>query len=750
MALDMLSMALSQGYTDETVLGGGALKGKNCVVSNIEEVADGVNVTFQWTLDNGTVQTETVLLPKGTQGEAGVDGKSAYEIWLEAGNTGSEEDFLNSLKGEDGFSPIITENADNTDDVYKLDIETKDGILTTPNLKGQGGEVTGSAYLATGSIDMENETVTFDQTFEEIKTAYLEGKAILAEMLVEGEAKYIFNPLYVLGDAIAFEWINSSAKLGVQINLMEDNSTALSVTSLEGGGSGESYDDTEIRELVNGKQDATIFIDATMSTVKDSWDNYLLDVDEEYRYSKVQDMLVDGKTVVLRVKVDNVLVELPCVSYESYTNATLTFAAPYYNSSTEEKGLYIAFCASTVGWKLGIKVVKEASSTDMSPFIIKSVYTEDSDGFTVDTRTTTPALWADWYPAFEAGRPVYWDLHKNSIDSNTDVIRLYPHSHGVYYEATGTKECQFIGIGGYPGYDSRNDTTKYYYIGWFRSGSAPASNYKFVKRYKIDEIPKGGTTGQVLAKKSNTNGDVEWINLPSQEDTLVVTGEYSEDDNGEWTVSNVNKTFTEIDTALDNGQNVILKIYPEGTTENPYLLYPAMHYKGMGVAFSMMVTDTDQISGLSVMIMTDGSIMASRNAYEFGKFTRIKTIEIPIDRIHKDYTGDTSTKVGLTKVNDYMKRLSFYIEETFFTENNIDTSNLLNIYLQASGQQGGALMTTNPYGTSDIFSPGRSGIAGTGGVRYIPFNLNVFGLNGNSGDSSTEFTVTSCKIRYEE
>ena len=130
--------------------------------------------------------------------------------------------------------------------------------------------------------------------------------------------------------------------------------------------------------------------------------------------------------------------------------------------------------------------------------------------------------------------------------------------------------------------------------------------------------------------------------------------------------------------------------------------------------------------------------------------TRIKTIEIPSDRIHKDYSGNTSKKVALTKVNDYMKRLSFCIEETFFTENNIDTSNLLNIYLRASGQQGGVLMTTNPYCTSDIFSSGRPGINGTGGVRYVQFDLNVFGLNGNSGDSSTEFTVTGCKIRYEE
>ena len=100
----------------------------------------------------------------GDKGEDGADGKSAYDIWLEQGNVGSEQDFLDSLKGEkgdkgadgtmsfddltdeqkeslkgaDGFSPIITENPNNTDEVYKLDIETVDGIFTTPNLKGDG------------------------------------------------------------------------------------------------------------------------------------------------------------------------------------------------------------------------------------------------------------------------------------------------------------------------------------------------------------------------------------------------------------------------------------------------------------------------------------------------------------------------------------------------------------------------------------------------------------------------------------
>lgn len=39
----------------------------------------------------------------GQDGKTGVDGKSVYQVWLENGNTGTEQDFLNSLKGEQGI-----------------------------------------------------------------------------------------------------------------------------------------------------------------------------------------------------------------------------------------------------------------------------------------------------------------------------------------------------------------------------------------------------------------------------------------------------------------------------------------------------------------------------------------------------------------------------------------------------------------------------------------------------------------------
>ena len=261
----------------------------------------------------------------------GAEGKSAYQTWLDLGNEGTEQDFIDSLGG--------------------------------------GGS---SLYVVTGSLDIENEdnSVILNQTFEEIKTAYDEGKTIIADILVAGEAQYIFNLLYVLEDAIAFEWINSAAKTGGQINLMNDNTVTFAMTSLEG----------------------------------------------------------------------------------------------------------------------------------------------------------------------------------------SDAI-----------------------------------------------------------------------------------------------DTLVITGNYAVDEDN-WVVSNIDKTFAEIDEAITNNQDVVLKIYPEGDTTNPYILHPAMHYANMGTAFSLTVSDEGQISGLSVMITADNQVMASRNVYDFNKLNE----NIPIIENGKEVVQHKITKNrSITELESY-------------------------------------------------------------------------------------------------
>ena len=49
----------------------------------------------------------------------GQNGKSAYELWLEAGNTGTREDFLNSLKGTNGNPGLPGKDA-STEGAYEM------------------------------------------------------------------------------------------------------------------------------------------------------------------------------------------------------------------------------------------------------------------------------------------------------------------------------------------------------------------------------------------------------------------------------------------------------------------------------------------------------------------------------------------------------------------------------------------------------------------------------------------------------
>lgn len=76
------------------------------------------SIKFTYTVDSISYEITKVvdiaLAIKGTDGTGGQpgkdgqDGKSAYQIWLDEGNTGTEEEYLASLKGEDGKDGVST------------------------------------------------------------------------------------------------------------------------------------------------------------------------------------------------------------------------------------------------------------------------------------------------------------------------------------------------------------------------------------------------------------------------------------------------------------------------------------------------------------------------------------------------------------------------------------------------------------------------------------------------------------------
>ena len=129
--MDNITLALIKAIAGNSG-GGSATPGRDGVgISKIEKTdTQGLVDTYTISYTNGTTTTFTV-----TNGRNGADGTPGTN-----GQDGSP--------GEDGFSPTIVENENNDESTYKLDITTKTGLFTTPNLKG-GGEAGGG----TGTSD---------------------------------------------------------------------------------------------------------------------------------------------------------------------------------------------------------------------------------------------------------------------------------------------------------------------------------------------------------------------------------------------------------------------------------------------------------------------------------------------------------------------------------------------------------------------------------------------------------------------
>lgn len=169
MAIDVRTLSAAKKYVSNTADSLGSLKGAPATIKSITEVEGGQKVTFEWTGTSGAKQTSTMIVKNGVS-ITGVSDKGNGKFTLLLSD-GSESDPIQCVKGEkgdkgdkltfndltdaekaslkgadgqpgtdgaDGVSPIITENINNTDDIYRLDITTDTGTIITPNLKGGG------------------------------------------------------------------------------------------------------------------------------------------------------------------------------------------------------------------------------------------------------------------------------------------------------------------------------------------------------------------------------------------------------------------------------------------------------------------------------------------------------------------------------------------------------------------------------------------------------------------------------------
>lgn len=123
MALSVDTLAVAKKYTDNSIAGGGAIRGKNCQIDSIVQIDGGHRVTFKWYLDNGTVQQTYMDVPNGERGPIGPQGPTGATgpqgVQGVKGDTGAQgPQGIQGVQGPQGIQGIQGIQGEKGDDGY--------------------------------------------------------------------------------------------------------------------------------------------------------------------------------------------------------------------------------------------------------------------------------------------------------------------------------------------------------------------------------------------------------------------------------------------------------------------------------------------------------------------------------------------------------------------------------------------------------------------------------------------------------
>lgn len=286
MGISIETLVAAKKFTSETVLGGGAVVGKNVTISSITPINGGNRITFSYTLDNETAKTSTLDVMNGVNGADGKDGKAfTYDDFT--------EEQLEVLKvkgdkgdpGKDAVSPTITENENNTDKIYKLDVTTADGTFTTPNLRGKDGKnglgsSTGEENVIESiKVNGVAQTVAEDKSVDiTVPTVDVDKNYVDTELAKKANTSDIPSlDKYVTDEELnAKGYLTTHQDISGKVDKVKGKSL-IADTEIERLKSVKNYDDTEIKTELAKKANSTDIPTKVSGLQNDS--NYQTDTD---------------------------------------------------------------------------------------------------------------------------------------------------------------------------------------------------------------------------------------------------------------------------------------------------------------------------------------------------------------------------------------------------------------------------------------------------------------------------------------
>lgn len=128
--MDVITYALAKKYVDKTAIALGAVKGAPCTIKSIIETDIEVIVTFEWTGTDGTTQTSTMTIPRGTQGKSLEFNWRGTELGIRL--EGDNEYEYVDLQGQ---SPTAT--VSKVDNITTITVTDKNGTTTAEIFDGR-------------------------------------------------------------------------------------------------------------------------------------------------------------------------------------------------------------------------------------------------------------------------------------------------------------------------------------------------------------------------------------------------------------------------------------------------------------------------------------------------------------------------------------------------------------------------------------------------------------------------------------
>ena len=397
MGISIETLVAAKKFTSETVLGGGAVVGKNVTISSITPIDGGNRITFSYTLDNGTVKTSTLDVMNGVDG---TDGKDGIGVKGDPGTNGSD--------GADGIgiTSVAKTKTEGLVDTYTITF-TDGSTFNYDVTNGKNGK-DGSG----SSSDEEN--VIESIKVNGVAQTVAEDKSVdITVPTVDVDKNYVDTELdkYVTDEELTTKgYLTSHQDISGKVDKVKGKSL-IADTEIERLKSVKNYDDTEIKtelaKKVNFTDVTKEISDKIAEVVSDAPESFntLKEISDwisghENDASAMNSAIKDNKSAITVLQTDKAdKTEIPTVptNVSEFTNDVgyLTEHQDISNLVVKEEGKGLSSNDYTSEEKNKLGGVETSQGRNLIPYPLTDrttngiTYTVQSDGSVLATGTAS-------------------------------------------------------------------------------------------------------------------------------------------------------------------------------------------------------------------------------------------------------------------------------------------------------------------------------------------------------------------------